>query len=70
MTNTTNGLMFLSIIYSTKDCSVHPKKLKTKSKSKVGAVHGMTEGEKRRISKEMGPITKEILAEEVMKDNL
>ena len=52
--------MFLGIIRNTEDWSVRPKKVKTKSKSKVGAVHGITEGEKRCISKERGPITKEI----------
>ena len=32
------------------------KKPKTKSKSKAGAAHGMTEGEKRRLSKETSPV--------------
>ena len=48
-----------------------PKKLKMrKSKSKLGAAQGMTEGEKRRLSKEIVPMTKEILAEDVIKEHI
>ena len=48
-----------------------PKNLKTKkSKSKLGAAHGMTEGKKRHLSKEIGPMTKEIPAEDVIKEHI
>ena len=64
---TTDCLMYLGIIRDTYDWSVPPQKLKTKkSKSKLGAAHGMTEGEKWHLIKETGPVTKEIPAEVVM----
>ena len=56
MVNKTDCPMFLGIIRSTQDWMVHPKKLKTKSNPKVGVVHGITEGEKRRLSKETRPV--------------
>ena len=55
--------MVLGIICGTEDWDVPRKKLKTKRpKSKLIAAHGMTEGEKRRLVKETGPVTKEVLA--------
>ena len=36
--------MFLGIIRATADQNVPPKKSKTKSKARAGAVHGVTEG--------------------------
>ena len=63
--------MYLGIICGTDDWSVPPKKLKTKkSKSKLGAAHGMIEGEKRRLMKETGSVTKEIPAEVVMQEHI
>ena len=50
---------------------MHPKKLKSKkSKSKLGAAHGMTEGEKRRLIKETGLVTKEVPAETVIEEHI
>ena len=63
--------MYLGIIHGTDCWSVPPKKLKTKKfKSKLGAAHGMTEGEKRRLMKETSPVTKEIPAEVVMQEHI
>ena len=50
--------MFLAFIRGTEDWTMPLKKRKTKTKSKLGAVHGMTEGEKRRLAKETSPVTK------------
>ena len=66
LAKTTDYPLYLGIIRGTDDWSVPPKKLKTKkSKSKLGAAHGMTEGEKWRLMKEAGSVTKEIPAEVV-----
>ena len=63
--------MYLGIIRGTDDWSVPPQKLKTKkSKSKLGAAHGMTKSEKRRLMKETGPVTKEVPAEVVMQEHI
>ena len=63
--------MFLGIIRGTEDWDVHPKKLKSKkSKSKLDAVHGMTEGEKQRLMKETGPVTKEVPAETMIEGHI
>ena len=71
LVKTTDYPMYLGINRGTNDWSVSPKKLKTKkSKPKLGAAHGMTEGEKRRLMKEIGPVTKEIPAEVVMQEHL
>lgn len=70
MANTTSCPIFQGIIYSTEDWSMHPKKLKTKSKSKAGAVRGMTRGEKERLSEETEPVNTEISVEEVSKEKL
>ena len=59
--------MFLGIIRATADQNVPPKKIKTKSKARAGAVHGVTEGEKRRIAKEIGPVTKDVPVTQVIK---
>ena len=59
--------MFLGIIHGTNDWDVGPKKLKTKkSRPKLGATHGMTEGKKQRLSKKTSPMTKEIPAKVVI----
>ena len=71
LAKTTDYPMYLGIIRGTDDWSVPPQKLKTKkSKSKLGAAHGMTEGEKRRLMKETGPVTKETPAEVVMQEHI
>ena len=69
MANTTDCPMFLGIIHSIEDWIVPPKKLKMK-KSKLGPAHGMTEGEKQHLSKETGPVTKKIPAEDVIKEHI
>ena len=51
LANTTDEPMFLGMIRA-----VEPNKKMKKSRSKAGAMHGMTEGEKRRMSKETGPV--------------
>ena len=61
--NKTDEPMFLCVLKAT-DC---PGNVQKKRKTKAGAVHSMTEGEKRRISKETGPIKKDIPADEVIK---
>ena len=71
LAKTTDYPMYLEIFCGIDDWIVPPKKLKTKkSKSKLGAAHGMTEGEKRRLIKEIGPVTKEIPAEVVMQEHI
>ena len=71
LANTTDCPMFLGIIRGTDDWDVRPKKLNSKkSKSKLGAAHGMTEGEKRRLMKETGPVTKEVPAETVIEEHI
>ena len=71
LAKTTDYPMYLGIIRGTDDWSVPAQKLKTKkSKSKLGVAHGMTEGEKRRLMKETGPVTKQIPAEVVMQEHI
>ena len=71
LAKTTDYPMYLGIIRGTDDWSVPPQKLKAKkSKSKLGTAHGMTEGEKRRLMKETGPVTKEVSAEIVMQEHI
>ena len=71
LAKTTDYPMYLGIIRGTDDWSVSPKKLKTKkSKSKLCAAHGMTEGEKQGLMKKTGPMTKEIPAEVVMQEHI
>ena len=62
--------MFLGIIRATADQNVPPKKSKTKSKARAGAVHGVTEGEKRRLAKETGPVTKDVPVTQVITEKI
>ena len=62
--------MFLGIIRAAVDQNVPPKKIKTKSKARVGEVHGVTEGEKRRIAKEAGPVTKDVPVTQVINEKI
>lgn len=48
---------------------MHPKKLKIKPKSEAGSIHGMNEGEKRRLSKETRKMAKEILVDQMTRGN-
>ena len=61
--NKSDQPMYLCVLRATE----LPNKPKKKPKSKAGAAKGMTEGEKRRMSKETGPITKEIPIPEVIR---
>ena len=47
-----------------------PTKKKTKSKAKAGVMQGMTEGEKRRISKETGPVKVDLPVVEVRRNKI
>ena len=58
--------MFLGMIRAT-EFQIPAKKTKSKSKSKAGAAQGMTKGEKRRLSKETGPIKVDLPVIEIMK---
>ena len=67
--------MYLGIIRGIDDFSMQLKQTKPKTKTKrsrpkLASTHGMTEGEKRRLMKETGPVTIEILAETVIKTHL
>ena len=62
--------MFLAFVKGTEDWTVQCRKKKTKTKSKAGAVHGMTEGEKRRLAKEIGLVTKEESVQDIMKQKI
>ena len=64
--NKTDQPMFLCVIKANTD----PKTCWTKSRSKAGAAKGLTEGEKRRIAKETGPITKEVPIDETIKNKV
>ena len=61
--------MFLGMIRAT-EFQMPAKKMKSNSKSKAGATHGMTEGEKRRLSKETGPIKMDLPVTEIMKTKI
>ena len=65
--------MYLGIICSIDDFSMQLKQPKTKTKRsrpKLATTHGMTEGEKRRLMKEIGPMTTEIPVETVIETHL
>ena len=65
--------MYLGIIRGIDDFSMQLKQTKTKTKRsrpKLVTAHGMTEGEKPRLMKETGPMTKEIPAETVIETHL
>ena len=63
--------MFLGIIHGTEDWIVPPKKLKTKkSKSKLGGASGMNKSKEQPLSKETGPMTKKIPAEDMIKEHI
>ena len=61
--------MFLGMIRAT-ESQKPEKKSKSKSKSRAGAMHGMAEGEKRRLSKETGPVKEDLPVIEVMKTKI
>ena len=62
--------MFLAFIGGIEDWTIELRKKKTKTKSKVGAAHGMTKGEKRRLAKETRLVTKEESIQEVMEQKI
>ena len=64
--NNTEQPMFLGMIRAT-ETQIHAKKVKSKSKTRAGAAHGMTEGEKRRLSKETSPVKVDLPVTEIIK---
>ena len=65
--------MYLGIIRGIDDFSMQLKQTKTKTKRsrpKLAMTHGMTEGEKRRLMKETGPVTTKIPAEIVIETHV
>ena len=67
--------MYLGIIRGIEDFDMQLKQMKPKTKTKrsrpkLATMHGMTEGEKRRLMKETGPVTTEIPAETVIETHL
>ena len=69
LANKTEQPMFLGMIRAT-DTQIPAKKVKTKSKSRAGAMQGMIEGEKRWKSKETGSIKTDVLVTEVTKTKI
>ena len=73
LANRTDTPMYLGIIRGIDDFDMQLKQTKTKTKRsrpRLASTHGMTEGEKRRIMKETGPVTKEIPAETMIETYL
>ena len=66
LANNTEQPMFLGMIRAI-ESQKPEKKSKSKSKSRAGATHGMTEGKKRRLLKETGPVKEDLPVIEVMK---
>ena len=67
--------MYLGIIHGIDDFDMQLKQMKPKTKTKrsrpkLATAHGMTEGEKRRLMKETGPVTTEIPAKTVIETHL
>ena len=67
--------MYLGIICGINDFDMQLKETKTKTKTKrsrpkLATMHGMTEGEKRRLMKETGPVTTEVPAETVIESHI
>jgi len=60
--NKTDQPMFLCVLRATE----LPVQKRKRPKAKVGAAHGMTEGKKRRISKETSPVTQDVPVETVI----
>ena len=73
LANSSDTPMYLGIIRGIDDFSMQLKQPKTKtrrSRPKLSTTHGMTEGEKRHLMKETGPVTTEIPAETVIETHL
>ena len=75
LANSSDTPMYLGIIRGIEDFDMQLKQTKTKTKTKrsrpkLATAHGMTEGEKRRLMKETGPVTTEIPAETVIETHL
>ena len=73
LANSSDTPMYLGIIRGIDDFSMQLKQTKTKTKRsrpRLATAHGMTEGEKRRLMKETGPVTTEIPAETVIETHL
>ena len=61
--------MFLGMIRATHS-QIPAKKPKSKSKPRAGGAHVMTEGEKRWLSKEIGPVKVDLPVTEIMKTKI
>ena len=75
LANSTDTPMYLGIIRGIDDFDMQLKQTKPKTKTKrsrpkLATAHGMTEGEKRRLMKETGPVTTEIPTETVIETHL
>mgnify|MGYP007058675602 CR=1 FL=1 len=64
--NKTDLPMYLCVLRATE----FPHEKKKRPRSKVGATHGMTEGEKRKIAKETGPVTQDVPVETVIEQHV
>ena len=60
--NKTDLPMYLCVLRATE----FPHEKKKRPRSKVGATRGMTEGKKRKIAKETGPVTQDVPVETVI----
>ena len=63
LANSSDTPMYLGIIRGIDDFNMQLKQMKSKTKTKrsrpkLATVHGMTEGEKRHLMKETGPVIK------------
>ena len=58
--------MYLCVLKATE----FPIEKKKRPRSKVGATRGMTEGEKRKLSKETGPVTQDVPVETVTEQHV
>ena len=65
--NKTDQPMYLCVLRATE---LLVEKKRKRPRSKAGAAHGMTEGEKRRISKETGPVTQDVPVETVIHEKV
>ena len=76
LANSSDTPMYLGIIRGIDDFDMQLKQTKVKNKDQTiktqagNSMHGMTEGEKRRLMKETGPVTTEIPAETVIETHL
>lgn len=68
--NSENEPINLIVVHPTYFGQIHKKKQKTKTKTWIGAMHGMTEGEKRRMLKESVSVKDTKIVDEITKEIL